>query len=223
MWKEAVSWQANLLGRDGSIFRAVNLLTHLLTVFLVMWVARRWGAHTVIAMAAALLWTTHPSMPEAVCWSSDIYDLMATTFMLLALGIVGSQPRPHHRLLMGLLVLCACLCKESSLALVPVLVILSLVRQGIPHAIRTGIAVGMGGSAFWLLHRKITAQGYMDALDPERWQSIVDAGLMLFGWVVYAPPRAPMAPRPLARQRHRDPQNQTAAQRQRIGPAVFGS
>ena len=46
---------------------------------------------------------------------------------------------------------------------------------------------------YWAWHRLVTEQGYLDALQHDALPSIVDAWLMLFGWIVYAPPRAPMA------------------------------
>jgi len=182
------------LGRTGSVFRGLNLGIHLVNILLVFWVARRWGAHASVAGLLTLLWTTHPSLPEAVCWSSDIYDLMATTAMLTATALVASKKlNPAHWVGLTLTLLIACLCKESAMAVLPALALLTAYRHGLRIGVQAGAAMGIGVAAYWSLHNQVTAQGYLDAASNTAVLEIVDAWLMLCGWFVHVPARAPMA------------------------------
>jgi len=180
-------------GRSGSVFRALNLLVHLVNVWLVMLVARTWGAHFKTAALAGLIWTTHSSMPEAVCWNSDIYDLLATTVMLGGLTLIGQKPTVFYWPALALIALIGCLCKESGLALIPAFCILIAHRHGGRNGLKAAAALGLGGGVYWMWHRHITAQGYVDALVDGTATSILDAWLMAVGWIAYAPSRAPMA------------------------------
>jgi hypothetical protein len=184
---------ASGLGRVGSTFRGLNLGVHLLNVFLIGMVIRRLGGSRQVAGLIALFWTTHPAMPEAVCWSSDIYDLLATSFALGAIALVGSPT--SLRRLAGLAVLtgAACLCKESSVALVPVLALVSWGLHGRRQGILSAAASGIGALGYSLSHTAVTAQGYMDAVHDTDPTAIIDAGLMAVGWWTVTPNRAPMA------------------------------
>ena len=181
------------LDRTGPVFRSLNLVIHLLNVFLIFTVARRWGAHHKVACLAALLWTTHASMADAVSWSSDIYDLMATSFMLVAVFAMGHAPSRKTWPAVALLLLAACLCKESSLALVPVLAVLAASRHGVPTGIKTASFASVGAGIYWVWHRQVTAQGYLDAVTDGSAMAVIDAWLMSFGWIASPPNRAYMA------------------------------
>jgi hypothetical protein len=182
------------LGRTGSVFRGLNLGVHLINLLLVALVARRWGAHASIAGMLALLWTTHPSLPEAVCWSSDIYDLMATTAMLGAAAIVASRAlSARHWVGLSILLLAACLCKESAMAVLPALALLTSYRHGLRKGVIAGAVMGIGVALYWGWHHQVTAQGYLDAAGNTALIDMADAWLMLFGWFMHVPARAPMA------------------------------
>ena len=145
---------ALVLERTGTAFRSLNLLVHLMNVALVGWLARRLGASVRAASLLALLFTTHPTLPEAVCWSSDIYDLMATTVALVAMGISLSARLDAKRLAtLAVLALAGGLCKESAVAIVPAVAIavggLRSWRAGLAAAGATFAGVG----AYLLAHR----------------------------------------------------------------------
>src|SRR5688572_31504254 len=71
-------------GRTPAVFRTVNALFHALNAVLVALCARRLGSGPTGAALLAAGWAVHPLLADAVCWSSDTYDLMAATFLLLA-------------------------------------------------------------------------------------------------------------------------------------------
>jgi len=146
-----------------------------------------------VAGLIALFWTTHPAMPEAVCWSSDIYDLMATSFSLWAIGLACRPSTVRQLGGIALLTGAACLCKESSVALVVVLALIPWMLHGKSHGLKSAAASGIGALGYWLSHAAVTAQGYMDAVRATEPAAILDAGLMTIGWWAMPPNRAPMA------------------------------
>jgi hypothetical protein len=184
---------ASGLGRVGSTFRGLNLGVHLLNVWLLGVVVRRLGGSRQVAGLIALFWTTHPAMPEAVCWSSDIYDLMATSFSLGAIAVVSGPSSVRRGGGIAALTLAACLCKESSVTLVPVLALVSWSLHGGRQGVVSGVASAIGALAYSMSHTVVTAQGYMDAVRQTEPTAIIDAGLMAVGWWAVPPSRAPMA------------------------------
>lgn len=197
IWRPLPAWlqhaAATTMGRVGSTFRGLSLGIHLINVVLLGWVARRMGASATVAGLVSLVWTTHPAMPEAICWSSDIYDLTATTMALLAVAAISVQARPQRLVWMCVLTAAACLCKESSLALVPALAIIAAATRGMREGLAIGAASAVGALAYSAFHRSITQQSYVDALHETPLIEMADAGLMTIGWWAHAPARAPMA------------------------------
>jgi hypothetical protein len=53
--------------------------------------------------------------------------------------------------------------------------------------------MGIGVALYWAWHHHVTAQGYLDAASNTPLLEMADAWLMLFGWFVHVPARAPMA------------------------------
>lgn len=66
-------------------FHLVNLLLHLLNVFLVFHVINGLVGNRFAAAAAALLWGVHPLNAETVLWISARKDLLSTFFFLLSM------------------------------------------------------------------------------------------------------------------------------------------
>ncbi len=106
-----------LFGRTPLPFRLLNVGVHVLDLGLLIAVARRLGASWRAAALVATAWAVHPLLPDAVCWVSDTYDLMATGFLLAAAWLALGEGRTGLRAAGGaLLFLAALLSKESALA-----------------------------------------------------------------------------------------------------------
>jgi len=185
---------ALLFGRHPPVFRLLSLAVHLLNVLLVHRLARAVGAGAGAAGLAALCFTLHPALPEAVCWSSDIYDLLLATSLLLASWVVVAAPRAAVRVVAGgALLLAACLCKETALAFVPVLAGLALWRHGWREALATGASAVIGVGLWVLLHGAVTGQGYGAAGAQTPLVHQAAAWLTSTGWLLWVPPRAPFS------------------------------
>ena len=113
---------AGLFGRSPTPFRLLSVLVHLLNVGLVWAAARRFGAGARAAGIGALLFALHPLGPDAVCWISDLYDVLAATFLLGGMLLALGEGRMATRVGGGaVLFLAALLSKESALAWVAAL------------------------------------------------------------------------------------------------------
>ena len=110
---------------------AFNLLTHLLCVGLVGWLARRLGASWPVAGAAAAAFGLHPAMVEAVANVAGRTDLLATTGVLVAAHLRLGPARPLAELTAGIAVLLALLCKEQAVMAVPLLLLPDIARSGV--------------------------------------------------------------------------------------------
>lgn len=197
IWRPIPAWiqhiAASLLGRTGETFRSLNLAVHLLNIGLFWTVARRLGASVSATTLLALLWTTHPAMPEAICWSSDIYDLMATSFALLAVAAVTLIDRNARIVATFAMVVAACLSKESAIALIPALGAVAWALGGRTKAVETSATGSLAALTYTQIHGVITGQNYSDAVRSTPIMDAIDAALMNVGWWTHPPTRAPMA------------------------------
>lgn len=112
---------------------AVNVAIHSINTWLLYAIAcrvfeqRQAGCWP--ALVAALLYTAHPCLVEAVAWISGRFDLLATT-LLMAGCVVALAPATWVRsLLVGLFSLGAMLSKETGVLFAPILVLLTIARQ----------------------------------------------------------------------------------------------
>ncbi|TDU28357.1 hypothetical protein DFR24_2726 [Panacagrimonas perspica] len=136
------SWAAEfrLWGVNATAAHAVNLALHLLNVALVYVLAlmllRPLACPSPVWRAglAALIYGLHPCLLEATAWISGRFDLMATTFMLLALiadGVIaGRWSRAAGIAFSFALALGS---KEVAVMLPPLLLCLRLVREPAPE------------------------------------------------------------------------------------------
>ena len=197
IWRPIPAWvqhvAASTWGRTGSTFRTINLLVHGANVCMLVLVARRLGASAPAAGLGAILWTTHPTMTEAVCWSSDLYDLMATTGCLFAVYGVTCTTRVKRLSAVIAAMLVACLAKESAMAMLPGLVAVAALAGGRSRVIEAGVAGGTAVAAYSQLHQHVTAQTYMDVARSVPFSEALDGLLMTVGWWAHTPARAPMA------------------------------
>jgi len=117
-------WQVG--GGSPGPFHLASVLVHMLNAVLVMQLIRRVsGGDDVIAVGAATLFAAHPLGTEAVAWASGFPEL---TYAALSLGAlllhIASWSRSGRaawvwRAVAGASFLLACLCKETALAVVP--------------------------------------------------------------------------------------------------------
>ena len=108
------------------LFHLLNILLHGTNAFLTVEVVKGWQRDLRAASVAGLIVLTSPLSPEAVVWCSGVFDVMATTFILLTLLAsrrYAHRPSPRVRLLLYGLALAALLSKETA-AVGPVLLLL---------------------------------------------------------------------------------------------------
>lgn len=145
-------------GRDPFLFRAVNLLLHLLVCGLAYLRFRRIFSRAVIPLITLAFFAFHPVHVETVVCARNISQLLAAALMLLALGFFLKRDR-SARLIGPLIFLPALLCKESTI-IFPALLMLwawserergrrrELYRQTIPY---WGLALTAGIGKIFLM------------------------------------------------------------------------
>ena len=130
---DAVPWLQHL----------VNLLIHVLNTVLVTLLAARLsgrkGESIWPALVAPLVYAVHPALVEGVAFISGRFDLLLTTFLLLALlADLALRDRPHlASLTVGLGVLLAALCKEMAAGFLLVLPLWHLATRDTPASFRS--------------------------------------------------------------------------------------
>jgi hypothetical protein len=184
---------AILFGRQPPVFRGLNLLVHLLNVLLVHRLVRSLGAGGLAAGLGALCFTLHPALADAVCWSSDLNDLLLASTLLLSAWALVALPRAAVRVpTVALLVLLACFSKESALLSVPLLALIGLWRHGWRQALVTGLAAGGSALVYLALHGLVTGQSYGAAVEQSPLWHQLAAWLTSVGWLLWVPPHAPL-------------------------------
>lgn len=122
-----------------SVFHLVNIVLHVLNTTLIVLLARsllpddprgRWRA-TLVACGYAL----HPALVENVCWISDRFDLLMTTFILLALW-VGTRAFFWRNGLLAICLLGALLSKETGIVLLALMPLWQRVHEGGPLSLK---------------------------------------------------------------------------------------
>lgn len=113
----AIDWQ--LGAGNPTVFHATNLLQYMLLAGLVTAYILRWGAPTLGAAGAALLFAWHPTKAESVAWISGRTDLMVAIFIFLALWARSAHSRAPRiaRSAEALATLCAYGSKETAVLL----------------------------------------------------------------------------------------------------------
>ncbi len=129
--------ELGLWGINPTPFHLTNVLLHVLNTVLVTLLAthifglvRTSGLRPLLpALAAGLLYGCHPAILEGVAFISGRFDLLMTTFLLLALLADGKvRSRGLRPLLVGIAFFLAALCKEMAAALIPALFCWHLAR-----------------------------------------------------------------------------------------------
>lgn len=103
-----------LWGDNPAPFHIANVLIHLVNTLLVMAIAWCLLRHEVLSAVSGLLYGLHPALVESVAFVSSRYDLLMTTFLLLALWLSLSLKGWKRLAGTGMALLCAMLCKEMA-------------------------------------------------------------------------------------------------------------
>lgn len=159
----------HLFGQSPQVSHAVNLVLFVFNVLLVFAIGRRLAirlgrsAPNIPALLAAMLYAAHPALVESTAWVSGRFDLMVTTFILLASWIYLGPLRGWRRALaLMLLMLGALLSKELGFVLPAVLLCLWVACNTAPdeapsHTFQRAIHANYG----WLLLLLATFVGYL--------------------------------------------------------------
>jgi hypothetical protein len=122
------------LGGGATAIHLVNVLAHGTNAFLASRIARPFVASAGLATLGGLLVLASPVGPEAVAWSSGVFDVLATTLVLTTLLIArgyGAEPTYQRRLAFMLTAFAALLSKETAAIAAP-LVVVDALTSGAP-------------------------------------------------------------------------------------------
>ena len=144
---------ARVCGVSPGPFHALSLALHLAATLLVAWLGWRLAASGWGGLAAGLVFGLHPVQAEAVAWVAVQGDLLCACFSLLAIGLRLAGRRWGT----GLAWLCACLAKETGVALAVPLLVMEL------HAARAAPArlAGLRQAAARLLPCALALGAYL--------------------------------------------------------------
>ncbi len=119
-----------LVGFHGLYFHLINLVFHLINVYLVFRLVEKLVPNNwFVAMLTALLFGIHPMHIESVAWISELKDVLYTTFFLLSLNSyirylnLGGKDRYMASLFFFLLSL---LSKGQAVVLTPVIILVDI-------------------------------------------------------------------------------------------------
>ena len=178
-----------LFGRQPTPFRLLSLLVHLLNTGLVFAAGRRLGAGARTAGLVTVAWAVHPLLPDAVSWVADLYDVLASTFLL------GSLLVATHRSRMAvpgsaLLFFGALLCKEAPLAWVGALPLALWLLRGWRPALAQGLVLGAVGLVHNRWHTAIVGTFEHGTGDFLRSPDFLPLWLDYLRWPLHMPVRA---------------------------------
>lgn len=98
-------------------------------IALSLWPAANIPAQRISALCISLIYALHPAMVEGVVWIAGRFDLLATTFVLLAIFIDSSARTTYSKaILISFCFILALLCKEMAVTLPVILFFLHLVN-----------------------------------------------------------------------------------------------
>lgn len=111
---------------DPGGFHGVNLLIHLINVFLVYRLVSRWTNSNFVVWIVAGLFALHPTRVESIAWISELKDVLYTAFFILALDYytryVKEGLMKKHFWMALLMFLLSCLSKSMAITLPVVLI-----------------------------------------------------------------------------------------------------
>ena len=124
-------------GLTDSFSHLLNILIHgANSALLILLAERMWPKgqdarlNRIVATGVGIVYALHPAMSEGTIWIAGRFDLLVTTFILLAL-LVDSAVRsaPQRAFIVGLCFFAALLCKEMAITLPILLVLLHAARS----------------------------------------------------------------------------------------------
>ena len=181
---------AVFVGRDTALpFRLLTLGFHLVNVLLAYALARGLGASTHLATGAAIVAGAHAIALESACWASCLFDVSMTT-VVLGFAVLNRRVGTNLGLALaaGAAGVLASLCKETSIALWPVVAGTTWVSSPDPgrdRATRTataGIAYLLGTIGVLGYHDQLTGQPYASAIHTGSIVAYFAAWLQAAGW-----------------------------------------
>jgi hypothetical protein len=115
----------------------LNILIHgANSVLLILLAERMWPKgqdarlNRIVATGVGIVYALHPAMTEGTIWIAGRFDLLVTSFILLALLADSSvRSAPKRALIVGLCFFAALLCKEMAITLPILLVLLHAARS----------------------------------------------------------------------------------------------
>lgn len=142
------------IGGSAVAIHVLNILLHGTNAWLLAKVAERYVA-TVPATMAGLLMLTLPLNVEAVTWNAAVFDVSATSCLLLAVlagRAYALNPQLRVRAALIGLVVAGVLCKEAAVV-IPVVVLVDawVVRKAPRWLVRDCVALAAGGIAYGIV------------------------------------------------------------------------
>jgi protein O-mannosyl-transferase len=160
----ALSIEQTIAAGDPALSHLVSLLIHCMNAGLVLafaryLLARAWGNNRVAAVSAVagLLFVLHPAAIEAVAWLSCRFELMMTSFVLMAyIADQALRAAPLRAMAVGALFLAAAFCKEMAVGFALTLPLLHAISMPQPVTVTsmirkhgwTYLAVIVAGSVY---------------------------------------------------------------------------
>ena len=203
-----LTWQS--LGGLPLAFHVLNVAMHMLNATLWLHLVRRiTGTLGLTAVGAALLFAVHPLNVEVVAWPSCLPELGFTAFGLSALlchvaaWSRNGAPARNFRAAAYVLFALSCSCKETALALVPLIVLLELwlrpgpaapTRERLLAAGRT-IVPYLGAAAMFFTARTVVLGGLIPP-GGHGSRTVVDA-FVNAPWLLFLYLKAMVIPSPL--------------------------
>jgi len=179
---------AAIFGRTPGPFRVLSAGAHLLNIVLIWAVSRRLGAGAAAAGLGALLFALHPLVPDAVCWISDLYDVLAVSFLLGGGLIALGRGRLGGRVACSAaLFLCALLSKEAAVPWATALPAALLVLRGWRPAALHGVALAVVALLHGAWHAAIVGDFERSAFDMMRQAPFLSTWLDYLWWPVGMP------------------------------------
>jgi hypothetical protein len=189
-------------GAGASTLHLLNLILHGTNAYLSARVVERWAPDSRWAVVGGLLVLTAPLNIEAVVWCSGVFDLLATSLILVCILVArryDDRPRLGTRLQLVLAAVAALASKETA-AIAPALVLIdAYVRRAISRRLLVDVFVLIGIVGVFSAWRLASAPGYGTApFGKYEMQSLVfgSFGSLAAPWhvdVVHSRPWLPIA------------------------------
>jgi hypothetical protein len=154
------------IGAGASTLHLLNLLLHGTNAYLSARVLERWVADARWAFVGGLLVLTAPLTIEAVAWSSGVFDLLATSLVLVCILIArqyDSHPRVATRLQFVAVGIAAVASKETAAIAAGLILVDAYVRRAISRTLLVDTSILIGIVGVFSVWRLASVPGYATA------------------------------------------------------------